>query len=239
MTAELESHLQEAQAAGKPPESVVGKRAHRLRRGMGFGVPVPPPATRRSHPRRDANTASKTSGKRGDGWCPSWQPSSYSSHLDPRRTPWTIPVCGNGYGWDSPCCWPSARCSPPASSCCRLQSAPPWQPPRLLRCCRPDPVPRIPGYSILALGSAATLRRQRPRTVVSGRRQAIRRSRGTGARRHRSGPRRGRVKLDAEEWNATTNGEKIAAGVKVKVVQVRGTRLVVEKAGPGPDQIDL
>ena len=41
----------------------------------------------------------------------------------------------------------------------------------------------------------------------------------------------GRVKLDAEEWNATTNGEEIAAGVKVTVVQVRGTRLVVEVAG--------
>jgi membrane-bound ClpP family serine protease len=45
--------------------------------------------------------------------------------------------------------------------------------------------------------------------------------------------------MDAEEWNATSNGERIAAGVKVKVVQVRGTRLVVEVAGPGPDQIDL
>jgi membrane protein implicated in regulation of membrane protease activity len=49
----------------------------------------------------------------------------------------------------------------------------------------------------------------------------------------------GRVKLDAEEWNATTNGEQIPAGVKVTVVQVRGPRLVVEVAGPGPDQIDL
>ena len=40
---------------------------------------------------------------------------------------------------------------------------------------------------------------------------------------------RGRVRMDTEDWRATTDGdEPIPAGVEVRVVDVRGTRLVVE-----------
>ena len=38
----------------------------------------------------------------------------------------------------------------------------------------------------------------------------------------------GRVRMDTEEWRATTESDGIAAGVEVRVVEVRGTRLVVE-----------
>ncbi len=40
---------------------------------------------------------------------------------------------------------------------------------------------------------------------------------------------RGRVRMETEDWRATTDGdETIPAGVEVRVVDVRGTRLVVE-----------
>ena len=38
----------------------------------------------------------------------------------------------------------------------------------------------------------------------------------------------GRVRMDTEEWRAVTDGEPIAAGTEVHVVDVRGARLVVE-----------
>lgn len=38
----------------------------------------------------------------------------------------------------------------------------------------------------------------------------------------------GKVRMDTEEWRATTNGDVIDRGTNVKVVEVRGTRLVVE-----------
>ncbi len=38
----------------------------------------------------------------------------------------------------------------------------------------------------------------------------------------------GMVKIDGEQWRATTTGDAIAAGAKVRVTEVRGTRLVVE-----------
>lgn len=38
----------------------------------------------------------------------------------------------------------------------------------------------------------------------------------------------GRVRMDTEEWRATTNGDQIATGTEVRIVDVRGTRLVVE-----------
>jgi membrane protein implicated in regulation of membrane protease activity len=37
----------------------------------------------------------------------------------------------------------------------------------------------------------------------------------------------GRVRLDTETWRATTDGEPLAAGTEVRVVEMRGTRLVV------------
>jgi membrane protein implicated in regulation of membrane protease activity len=40
----------------------------------------------------------------------------------------------------------------------------------------------------------------------------------------------GRVKVETEEWRATTDVERIEEGTTVKVVAVRGTRLVVEPA---------
>ncbi len=40
----------------------------------------------------------------------------------------------------------------------------------------------------------------------------------------------GKVRLDREEWRATTDGaEPIEPGVEVRVVDVRGSRLVVER----------
>lgn len=38
----------------------------------------------------------------------------------------------------------------------------------------------------------------------------------------------GYVRLDTEEWRATTDGEPIAEGTEVRIIEVRGTRLVVE-----------
>jgi len=38
----------------------------------------------------------------------------------------------------------------------------------------------------------------------------------------------GRVRMDSEEWRATTQGDDIAAGTEVRIIEVRGTRLVVE-----------
>ena len=40
----------------------------------------------------------------------------------------------------------------------------------------------------------------------------------------------GRVRMETEEWRATTDGDQIAAGAEVLIVAVRGTRLVVEPA---------
>lgn len=40
----------------------------------------------------------------------------------------------------------------------------------------------------------------------------------------------GRVRMDTEEWRAVTDGDRIEAGTEVKVVDVRGARLVVEPA---------
>jgi membrane protein implicated in regulation of membrane protease activity len=38
----------------------------------------------------------------------------------------------------------------------------------------------------------------------------------------------GRVRMDTEEWRATTDGDSIAIGTEVRILEVRGTRLVVE-----------
>lgn len=38
----------------------------------------------------------------------------------------------------------------------------------------------------------------------------------------------GRVRMDSEEWRATTDGDDIAVGAEVRIIEVRGTRLVVE-----------
>jgi membrane protein implicated in regulation of membrane protease activity len=38
----------------------------------------------------------------------------------------------------------------------------------------------------------------------------------------------GRVRMDTEEWRATTDGDPIAVGTEVRILEVRGTRLVVE-----------
>ena len=38
----------------------------------------------------------------------------------------------------------------------------------------------------------------------------------------------GRVRMATETWRATTDGEPIPAGTEVRIVEVRGTRLVVE-----------
>lgn len=38
----------------------------------------------------------------------------------------------------------------------------------------------------------------------------------------------GRVRMDSEEWRATTDGDDIAVGTEVRIIEVRGTRLVVE-----------
>jgi membrane-bound ClpP family serine protease len=40
---------------------------------------------------------------------------------------------------------------------------------------------------------------------------------------------KGMVRMETEEWRATTEGGVIAAGTLVKVVGVTGTRLVVER----------
>jgi membrane protein implicated in regulation of membrane protease activity len=41
----------------------------------------------------------------------------------------------------------------------------------------------------------------------------------------------GKVRLDTETWRATTDGDPIEAGTEVKVVEMRGTRLVVAPGG--------
>jgi membrane protein implicated in regulation of membrane protease activity len=38
----------------------------------------------------------------------------------------------------------------------------------------------------------------------------------------------GRVRMDAETWRASTDGDRIEEGTEVRVIEVRGTRLVVE-----------
>jgi membrane protein implicated in regulation of membrane protease activity len=38
----------------------------------------------------------------------------------------------------------------------------------------------------------------------------------------------GRVRMETETWRATTDGAPIEEGTEVKVLDVRGTRLVVE-----------
>ena len=38
----------------------------------------------------------------------------------------------------------------------------------------------------------------------------------------------GRVRMETEEWRATTDGDQIAVGTEVLIIGVRGTRLVVE-----------
>ena len=38
----------------------------------------------------------------------------------------------------------------------------------------------------------------------------------------------GRVRMETEEWRATTDGDQIPVGSEVRIVEVRGTRLVVE-----------
>ncbi len=38
----------------------------------------------------------------------------------------------------------------------------------------------------------------------------------------------GRVRVDTESWRATTDGDPIPEGVEVRVVEIRGTRMVVE-----------
>jgi len=42
----------------------------------------------------------------------------------------------------------------------------------------------------------------------------------------------GRVRIDPEEWRATTDGGPIEQGREVRVVDIRGARLVVEPVGP-------
>lgn len=39
----------------------------------------------------------------------------------------------------------------------------------------------------------------------------------------------GMVRIDGEEWRATTTADNIETGAKVRVIEVRGTRLVVER----------
>jgi membrane-bound ClpP family serine protease len=39
----------------------------------------------------------------------------------------------------------------------------------------------------------------------------------------------GRVRVDTELWRATTDGGPIAQDARVRVIEVRGTRLVVEE----------
>ena len=38
----------------------------------------------------------------------------------------------------------------------------------------------------------------------------------------------GRVRVETEDWRATTDGDGIGVGASVRVVEIRGTRLVVE-----------
>lgn len=38
----------------------------------------------------------------------------------------------------------------------------------------------------------------------------------------------GRVRMETEEWRATTDADRIATGTEVRIIEVRGTRLVVE-----------
>lgn len=46
----------------------------------------------------------------------------------------------------------------------------------------------------------------------------------------------GMVQIDREKWRAVGSaGQAIAVGTNVTVLEVRGTRVVVEPAGPGPD----
>ena len=240
MTAELESHLQEATAAGKSPESVVGKRVTDFAEAWASEYRIPPPLdppispeTRRKHRRQDI-----------------W-----------RAWGWLVPVVAVvllliAFGpkedaVDDPDMWqwiwlgmalllaigemltagffmlPFAVGAGVAAILAFFDVAVPIQFLVFL------------GTSILAL---VALRRfaasdHEPSYPVGAKRYV-----GAAALVLEDiDPARnvGRVRMDAEEWNATSNGERIAAGVKVKVVQVRGTRLVVEVAGPGPDQIDL
>ncbi len=43
----------------------------------------------------------------------------------------------------------------------------------------------------------------------------------------------GRVRVEAEEWRATSDGPVIAPGTQVTITEVRGTRLVVRQNPPG------
>ena len=38
----------------------------------------------------------------------------------------------------------------------------------------------------------------------------------------------GRVRVETEDWRATTDGDDIGVGTSVRVIEIRGTRLVVE-----------
>ena len=43
----------------------------------------------------------------------------------------------------------------------------------------------------------------------------------------------GRVRMDTEQWRATTDGDSVLEqGIEVVVVDVRGARLVVERRAP-------
>lgn len=39
----------------------------------------------------------------------------------------------------------------------------------------------------------------------------------------------GRVRVETEDWRATTDGDDLPVGTRVRVVEIRGTRLVVER----------
>jgi membrane protein implicated in regulation of membrane protease activity len=41
----------------------------------------------------------------------------------------------------------------------------------------------------------------------------------------------GRVRVESEEWRATSDGETIEPGTRVTITEVRGTRLVVRETG--------
>lgn len=45
----------------------------------------------------------------------------------------------------------------------------------------------------------------------------------------------GSVRVDGEEWRAATDGDPIAAGTLVRVLEVRGTRLIVEPFSDQPN----
>jgi len=38
----------------------------------------------------------------------------------------------------------------------------------------------------------------------------------------------GRVRVETENWRATTDGDPIPEGTEVRIVEIRGTRMVVE-----------